>query len=202
MPTMFDVDPTELINEVAKELKTSSIVKPPVWAKIVKTGAGRERPPANKDWWYIRAASMLRAIRLLGPVGVSKLRTKYGNKKNRGVEPEKHYDGSGSIIRKIMQQLEKADLLKKVEKDIHKGRILTPKGVSLLDKTASKLVGSKPKQVNKEPEIVQEKPAEAKPVVKEQKQDKPAPKAPVQVKEKKQEPKQPEHKPAEVPVQK
>jgi len=40
--------------------------------------------------------------------------------------------GSGSIQRKIFQQLEKAGLVQKTVK----GRILTAKGISLLDKIA------------------------------------------------------------------
>ena len=41
-----------------------------------------------------------------GPIGVSKLRTKYGGKKNRGHKPEHFYKGSGSVARKVLQQFE------------------------------------------------------------------------------------------------
>ncbi len=137
--TVYDVDPSALINKLAEELKKIKEISPPEWAIFVKTGNFKDRPPAEKDWWYKRAASMLRKIYILGPIGVSKLRTKYGGRKNRGYKPERYVKGSGNIIRKILQQLEKSDLIKQIVKKKHKGRILTPKGMSLIDKT-SKLV--------------------------------------------------------------
>ena len=133
---MFDIYPNELINKVAEELKKVDSIKPPVWSLFVKTGVSRERPPQNKDWWYIRSAAILRSVAVLGPIGVSKLRTKYGSKKRNGHKPAHFRKSSGSIIRKILQQLEKADLIKFVEKDVHKGRVITAKGKSMLDKTA------------------------------------------------------------------
>src|SRR3989338_1228886 len=124
MTTMYDVDPQEL---------------------ILKTGMHKERPPVDEDWWYFRSASVLRNIYRFGPVGVSKLRTKYGGKKNRGVKKEHFYKGSGSILRKSLQQLEKAGFVKFAEKGVHKGRVITPKGKSFLDKIATQLYGLKPK---------------------------------------------------------
>lgn len=138
MATIYDVSTAELIKKVAEELKKKDNVKKPDWAEFVKTGAGKERPPEDRDWWYLRAASVLRKVAIVGPVGVSKLRTKYGSKKNRGSKPERFYRGSGKIIRTILQQLEKEGLIKQAEKGVHKGKIITPKGVSLLDKALKK----------------------------------------------------------------
>jgi small subunit ribosomal protein S19e len=50
------------------------------------------------------------------------LKRKYGGKKNRGHKPEKRFDGSGNIIRKILQQLEKAGLIEQKAIRVHKGR--------------------------------------------------------------------------------
>src|SRR3990167_1166556 len=146
MATMYDADPQELIQKAAEDLKKNSEIKAPAWAPFVKTGMHKERPPVNGDWWYLRTASILRAIYKLGPVGVSKLRTKYGGKKNRGVKKEHFYKGSGSIVRKSLQQLEKAGFIKFAEKGVHKGRAITPKGKSFLDKIATQIQGLKPKQ--------------------------------------------------------
>lgn len=147
MATIYDVDPSELIKRAASSLKNIEQIKEPVWAKFVKTGASKERPPIELDWWYARAASVLRKIYLLGPIGVNKLRKKYGGKKNRGHKPERSYPGSGNIIRKILQQLEKAELIKYAEKGVYKGRIITPKGKKFLDKIATEMVGVvKPKK--------------------------------------------------------
>ena len=168
MPTMYDVNVNDLLKEVAGELKNVPDIKPPSWAAFVKTGMHKERPPKDEDWWYMRSAAVLRKVRVLGPVGTEKLRTKFGGKKNRGHQPEKTFKGSGNIIRKVLQQLEKAELIKKVEKGAHKGRIITPKGVSLMDKVAVKLYkeakASKkpaPKPEQKPAEKPAPKPAEA-----------------------------------------
>ena len=83
---IYDVSQQELVLKVAQELKNQ--IEMPEWAKFVKTGVHRETMPKNPDWWYIRAASILRVTHKLGPVGVSKLRTRYGGRKNRGMRPD------------------------------------------------------------------------------------------------------------------
>ncbi len=134
MATIYDKEANELIAKAADELK--KLIKAPDWSIFVKTGTHKERPPVDKDWWYKRAASILRAVYIKGPIGTSKLRMKYGVRKNRGYQPEKFYKGSGKIIRTILQQLEQAGFLQKTDKSGHKGRIITPKGKSFLDKLA------------------------------------------------------------------
>lgn len=137
MGKLYDVDASELIKKASLELKKSKEVKMPAWAQFVKTGVHKERPPLNSElWWYMRAASILRKVYMLGPIGVSKLRRKYGGKRNRGHKPEHTYKGSGKIIRTILQQLEKEGFVKQVEKGVHKGKTITPKGKSFLDKLA------------------------------------------------------------------
>ena len=143
MTHILVVDANELVGKAAEELKKQSLVQPLNWSKFVKTGRSRERLPDSPDWWYFRSAAILRTIAKLGPVGTQKLRTKYGSKKNRGHKPEKFYPASGSIIRKILQQLEKSELIRQTEIGVHKGRILTLKGTSFLDKLAVQLAKKK-----------------------------------------------------------
>ena len=162
MPTMYDAEAQELITKAAEELKKVPEIKPPEWAPFAKTGMHKERPPVNNDWWYMRTASVLRAVYRLGPVGVSKLRTKYGGKKNRGVKQEHFYKGSGSIVRKIIQQLEKEGFVKTDLKSQHKGRLITAKGKKFLDDAASKIAIAKPR-------IKEAKKEEKEPAAKEQK---------------------------------
>ena len=170
MATMFDVSQQELVEGVKEELKNSKEIQPPSWAVFVKTGASRDRVPSQDDWWHMRAASVLRLIALRGPIGVSKLRVKYGGKKNRGVKPERFRIASGNILRKILQQLEKAGLAKQAEAGVHKGRVITPAGQKLLDKAATGIAKLKPKvevkekpaEVKAKPEEKKEKPAEVK----------------------------------------
>ena len=167
MTTMYDADPQELVEKTAQELKKLPEIKAPVWANFVKTGMHKQRPPTEKDWWQIRVASVLRTVYRLGPIGTEKLRTKYGGKKNRGHKQEHFFKGSGSILRKSLQQLEKAGLIKFAEKGVHKGRIVTPKGKSFLDKIATQIAKQNPKPTPKiepqsQPEIKKEQKKEEK----------------------------------------
>jgi small subunit ribosomal protein S19e len=139
MPTVYDVDIGALNTKLASELKNKEEISLPESLKFVKTGAHKERPPVQEDWWFHRCAALLTSIYRLGPIGVSKLRTKYGGKKNRGHKPEAFRRCSGAIIRRALQQLEKAGLLAQTEKAGHKGRILTKEGISFVDKTAGTL---------------------------------------------------------------
>ena len=139
MDELSKIQINKLIDALAKELKEKNLVQPVEWAKFVKTGTHKERPPIDNDWWYTRSAAILRTVYLRGPIGVSKLRIKYGGKKNRGHKPSHFYKGSGNIIRKILQQLEKSGLLKYVDNNVHKGRITTKQGVELIKEAAKKV---------------------------------------------------------------
>ncbi len=134
--SVYEEDPRIFIENLAKELK--KVIKQPDWAPYVKTGMHKERPPADKEWFYVRTASILRTVAMKGPIGVQKLRVKYGGKKNRGVKAEHFYKGSGNILRKALQELDKAGLTMQAEKNKHKGRIITSKGQSLLSKISRK----------------------------------------------------------------
>ncbi len=158
MATMFDVSQQELVEKAKEELKKIKDIQPPSWAPFVRTGLHKERTPSQDDWWYMRAASVLRVIVLKGPIGVSKLRKRYGGKKDRGVRPGRFRIASGNIIRKILQQLDKAGLTKQAEIGVHKGRIITPAGQKLLDKAATELVKQKPKPEPKKEAKKEEKP--------------------------------------------
>jgi len=132
MVTAREVNPQKLVERTKEELKKFEEIKPPAWSFFVKSGSHKERPPEQPDFWYIRAASILRRIYLDGPVGVERLRTYYGGRKRRGTEPAKFRKASGNIIRKILQQLEKAGLVEKTKK----GRKITSKGQAFLDRIA------------------------------------------------------------------
>lgn len=131
---IHDIPVNELIERAATRLKEIDTIKPPEWAPFVRTAVHKERPPVNPDWWYVRAASILRKTFIKGPIGVSHLRKEYSGKGNNGVKGEHSKKGGGNIIRKILQQLEASGLVKQVVKGTHKGRIITPKGMSLLEK--------------------------------------------------------------------
>jgi small subunit ribosomal protein S19e len=141
------VNHQHLIEKLAERLKGT--MNPPPWAEYVKTGHGKQRPPARQDWWYIRSAAVLLSVQKLGPVGVSKLSVKYGSRKNRGNKTERHSDASRNILRKILQQLESGKLIRQVEKKAHKGRIITTQGVKLIDECSKELVKNPPVKAKK-----------------------------------------------------
>lgn len=150
MVSVKEVSPGKLISEVTAHLKQDNSIQQPEWARFVKTGPHKERKPQSPDWWYIRCASILRKTYLFPNLGVGKLRMLYGGRKHRGVQPESHLRASGKIIRTMLQQLEVAGYIKKQQK----GRILTPKGRSLIDKITLKLRGERPARRTPESEPV------------------------------------------------
>lgn len=137
MTTVYDVPAEEFINEVAKKLRSDKSISLPEENMFSRTGVSRENPPENKDWWYTRCASILRKIYIKEGIGVERLRAEYGGKRDRGSKPYKARAGSGSIVRRALQQLEKAGYVKKIK---GKGRVLTPKGRSFLDNTSHEVM--------------------------------------------------------------
>lgn len=136
MVTFYDVPAEALVDELAARLE--DLIDEPDWAAFAKSGTDRELPPDQEDFWYRRAASILRIVAKDGPVGVERLTTRYGGGKEGtvryGVAPRHRVDGSGNVVRTILQQLEDAGL---VDEPQHTdGRIVTPEGRSLLDETA------------------------------------------------------------------
>lgn len=130
--TIYAKDPVKFIPALAEALKGIGEFEVPEWATFVKSGVSRERPPVSDDFWYTRAASILRQLYIHGVVGVGKLRTRYGSRKDRGGRRSKFKKSGGKIIRVILQQAEVAGLVEKVLRVQH-GRRLTAKGRELLD---------------------------------------------------------------------
>jgi len=136
--SIYELNAQEYNIKLAEALKEIKEFEEPEWAKFVKSGPAKERPIDDKDFWHKRAASVLRNIYKKGSVGVQRLRTKYGSKKNRGFKPEAFKRGSGKIIRTILQQADKAgftEIQKPVRgvKSKKPGRILTDKGKKFLE---------------------------------------------------------------------
>jgi len=138
MTTAYDVPAADLIGKVAEKFKENDKIVPPEWADFVKTGAHKEFPPVQKDWWFIRCAAVLRSIYMNGPIGIERLSSVYGGKQDRGSKAYRKAKGSGSILRKAVQQLEAAGYVQKTDKT---GRVVAGPGRALLDNTAHELKG-------------------------------------------------------------
>tara|TARA_Y100000310_G_C20003458_1_gene499630 strand:+ start:70 stop:489 length:420 start_codon:yes stop_codon:yes gene_type:complete len=122
---------------LADALKKEGHFEAPEWVLFVKSGAGKERTINEDDFWHKRAASVLRQIYVHEIVGVQRLRTRYGGKKDRGKRPSRFVRGGGKIIRVILQQGEEAGLVRKSEGQ-KKGRSLTEKGKKFLESVGKK----------------------------------------------------------------
>jgi len=103
---------------------------------MVKTSSHTQSQPEDPDWWFTRTASILRKTYLEGPLGIERLRARYGGRKSLGVRRQHARKGGGSSVRKIFQQLETAGL---VETTKGKGRVLTKEGRRVLDKIAAEV---------------------------------------------------------------
>ncbi|MFT4891584.1 MAG: small subunit ribosomal protein S19e [Halobacteriales archaeon] len=139
MTTLYDVPAEDLYEAVAADLEDR--IEEPAWASLVKSGDYAELPPETDDFWYVRAASLLRKVATDGPVGVERLSTEYGGAKQGSnryrVAPPRRTDGSKKIIRTILQQLEEEGLVETAEGE---GRRITAEGRSLLDDVAGQVM--------------------------------------------------------------
>lgn len=138
MTIVFNMDAQEYNLKLASALKEVPEFEAPEWVFIVKSSPSKERPIDDVDFWHKRAASVLRQVYKMKIVGVQRLRTKYGSKKNRGMKPEKFKRAGGKILRTILQQADKAGFTE-IAQDIKgvrskkPGRQLTHKGKEFME---------------------------------------------------------------------
>jgi len=132
------IEPGRYNKELANALEREDAFKVPDWVLFVKSGTHNERPITEEGFWFKRAASILRQIYIREVVGVERLRTRYGGRKERGARPGEFRKSGGKIIRMILQQAEEAGFLEKAEGK-SKGRKLTSRGKEFMEKIADKL---------------------------------------------------------------
>jgi len=129
------IEPAKYNLSLADAIKSSGDFEKPEWITFVKSGTNRQRPINDADFWFKRAASILRQIYIHKVAGVQRLRTRYGGRKDRGMRPPKFRKSSGKIIRVILQQAEAAGFIEKL-KGKRAGRQLTIKGREFLESAA------------------------------------------------------------------
>ena len=172
---VYELKSDEFNKLLAEALKQIPEFEVPEWSLYVKTGLSRQRPPVEDDFWYKRAASILRQAYVRKVVGVNRLKTRYGSKYNRGMRPERFRKASGKMIRVILQQAETAGLLEKYNVPGKRaGRKLTAKGKELMESINAESISpknnsSEEQKISEKPEIKQED--EAKIEIKEDKQE-------------------------------
>jgi len=122
------------MSKLVEEIKKYKQIVAPQWAPFVKTGLNKERPPVQIDWWFIRAASVLKKVNKFGPIGTNSLAKQYGGRRNRGHKPDAKVSASRNIVRKCLQQLESEGLIKH-QAAPNAGKVITAKGRELINST-------------------------------------------------------------------
>jgi small subunit ribosomal protein S19e len=137
-----DVSAPLFIAEYAAYLKRTDKITIPSWVDYVKTGKNRQLAPYDKDWLYIRAAALARKVYLRPNIGVGALKKVYGGSKNFGTTPCHYVEGSGKIIRYLLQELEDKGIIetyKEEDSERTQGRRITRKGQQELDSIAKQV---------------------------------------------------------------
>ncbi|KAH0570961.1 Ribosomal protein S19 [Spironucleus salmonicida] len=133
--SVYDVDYRVFISSLAQKLKSDNKLQQPAWTHFVKTSVSRQIAPEEQNWYYVRAAAILRRIYCQGPLGITDLKVAFGNEKQSCVIPSHFTKASGKIIRIICQDLAKMNIIKTTKE----GRTLTDNGKKTLDQFAAQL---------------------------------------------------------------
>ncbi|MGP6220604.1 30S ribosomal protein S19e [Caldiplasma sukawensis] len=136
MVNIKQVPPKLLIEKMKEELQKDEKISEPEWTKYLKAGSHREKSWTQDDWYYRRLASTLRKVYVKGKIGIQKISSDYGGKRDKGSAMYHPVEGSRYIIRKMFQKLEELGYLEKTKE----GRKVTPKGEAFMHKCAENIM--------------------------------------------------------------
>merc|ERR1711912_8052 len=136
--TVKDVPADAFISATSDYLKRQPKFDQPKYHDYVKTGVLKEYAPYDNDWFYCRAASILRKVYLRKGTGVGALKKWYGgsNGTHRGTRKAHFATASGAIIRKAMHELETLEMMAICADG---GRVITSKGRAEMDRIAGNI---------------------------------------------------------------
>ena len=112
-----------------------------MWHDLIKTATYKELCPQDPDWYYVRAAAVVRKIYLRGGIGVGAFQKIYGGAKSNGSRRPHFAKAAAGLHRNILQALTEIDLVAK-KKD-KKGRWITRSGQRELDTIAAQIVATR-----------------------------------------------------------
>ena len=135
--TVKDVPADALIRAYAAHIKASGLVREPEWVEYVKTGPMKELSPSDRDWLYVRMASLARRVYLRQHTGVGTFSKVYGSRQRNGTSPAHFRRASRKVIRHCLQELERLGVVARSEDG--SGRVLTRKGRQELDTQATRV---------------------------------------------------------------
>ena len=143
--TVLDVPANTFIKELASFLKEKNVIKLPKWSYLVKSSHANDVVPLDPDYMFYKAAAIARILYVTKSksIGVGSLRSFFGKKMRRGVEPPKFMKAAGKIIREIAKQLKANGYVENYGakgNSVTYGMVLTKQGRTELDKIASKVM--------------------------------------------------------------
>ncbi|KAI5187033.1 small subunit ribosomal protein S19e [Nematocida homosporus] len=139
-----EIEPATFIATLAKTLVEEKKIERPAEAEYIKTGHGKENAPQDPNWYHIRVASILRKLYMEELKSPEKLKHGFGTlwfaqvystAKNNGHKPSHTVTGSKSLVRRILQGLERVGFVSQIPKG---GRRLTSTGRSYLEAVSAK----------------------------------------------------------------
>eukprot|EP01062_Namystynia_karyoxenos_P048358 TRINITY_DN36776_c0_g1_i2.p2 TRINITY_DN36776_c0_g1~~TRINITY_DN36776_c0_g1_i2.p2 ORF type:complete len:152 (+),score=48.54 TRINITY_DN36776_c0_g1_i2:52-507(+) len=134
--TLKDVDAHKWVKAFAEQLKKEGKLPVPDAADLMKTGIQCELAPLDHDWFYLRTASVARAVYIRPGSGIQGMRKRYGGSYQKNCIRPHFQKAAGGPIRKAMQGLEDLGLL---EKHPNGGRQITKKGAKTMDAIAAQV---------------------------------------------------------------
>lgn len=102
---IHEVRPERFNATLKSYLKSSNKMVLPEHHDIMKTGEGKELAPCDDDWYYLRAAAIVRQIARFGTVTSECMAWRYGSRKNRGVRPSKYVPAYREIGDSVLDNL-------------------------------------------------------------------------------------------------
>ena len=143
--TVLDVPANTFIKELASFFKEKNVIKSQKWSNLVKCSHANEVVPLDPDYLFYKAAAIARILYVTKSkaIGVGSLRSFFGKKMRRGVEPPKFMKAAGKIIREIDKQLKANGYVENYGakgNSVTYGMVLTKQGRTELDKIASKVM--------------------------------------------------------------
>ena len=146
--TVLDVASNAFINELASFFKEKNVIKLPKWSYLVKSSHANEVVPLDPDYMFYKAAAIARILYITKSkaIGVGSLKSFFGKKMRRGVEPPKFMKAAGKIIRELTKQLKANGYVENYGakgNEVTYGMVLTKQGRTELDKIASKVMKGK-----------------------------------------------------------
>ena len=143
--TVLDVPANTFIKELASFFKEKNVIKSQKWSNLVKCSHANEVVPLDPDYMFYKAAAIARILYVTKSkaIGVGSLRSFFGKKMRRGVEPPKFMKAAGKIIREIVKQLKANGYVENYGvkgNSVTYGMVLTKQGRTELDKIASKVM--------------------------------------------------------------